>query len=61
MKDELECLKNEAIELQKKIDNCNDYFFIYGWVRKLDEIKKQIEQLQDHVTTKDCQEIDETR
>lgn len=45
METELEQLENEAIKLQNKIDNTKDSFFIYGWVRNLEEIKQKIKQL----------------
>lgn len=47
MEGELESLENEAIELQKKINESGDFFFIYGWSRRLEEVKKRIEELKD--------------
>lgn len=45
MENDLERLEKEADNLQKKIDKSRDYFFIYGWSRKLEEIKNRIEKL----------------
>lgn len=37
---DVEDLIKQRDELQKKIDRCKDYFFIYGYVKKLEEINK---------------------
>lgn len=49
MEGELERLENEAIELQRKIDKSGDFFFIYGWTHRLEEVKKRIEELKNVV------------
>ncbi len=42
---ELEKLKDKRKEISDKIDNCNDYFFIFGWSRQIAEIDSKISDL----------------
>lgn len=34
-------IKEQIKELELKIKNCNDYFFIYGYSRQLAELKEK--------------------
>jgi hypothetical protein len=53
MEGELERLENEKVSLEVKIMSSDDYFLIYGWARRLEEVEKRIGQLKSIVKIKD--------